>query len=587
MVKSKSWLGEKQTGRKIPHCVCKKRGHKDGHCIEWIRRRERRRNDQPTVQVGQDGSETPSPHLPRPHGTLWMYHGLVHGLAERVLEYVRRGELLRPGDRVGVAVSGGADSVGLLRLLLDLRRELGVVISVVHFNHKLRGAESDSDQDFVEQLAREYRLQLRSSSAEVREQAASQRISIETAARELRRNFFAKLLSGENNRSGEGCRSVLDRIATGHTLDDQAETVLMRVIRGTGGRGLSGIYPRVQIGESGGAIVRPLLGVRRRELEQYLREIGQEWREDATNRELKFTRNRVRHVVLPLLEKEFNPAIAEGLSELAEIERAEEECWENNAAAWTGVAVQWVAGAPAEKPQDRVQEEALPNGDASLGQRARNERCASVNRTWLLAEPLAMQRRLVKRIGEQAGVTLEFKHVEEILRFAAAEDSLAEKELALPKGWKLVGKGESLLFLAPTSDAPEQGGGAEGYQYRFTAPGSITVAEIGSRFEVSLVGQQMGGYHADDLLDFSLLSNPLTVRNWRAGDRFWPAHRKCEKKVKELLAELKMPQSERKMWPVILSGSEIVWMRGFPVGAKFRAGGNERDRVFVRELAQG
>ena len=520
----------------------------------------------------------------RPH-TIWMYHGLVHGLAERVLEYVRRAELLRPGDRVGVAVSGGADSVGLLRILLALRPELGAVISVVHFNHKLRGAESDSDQDFVEQLAREYKLQFRSSSADVRQHAAAERISIETAARELRRNCFAKLLAGENNAGGERCRSVLDRIATGHTLDDQAETVLMRVIRGTGGRGLSGIYPRVEIGASGGAIVRPLLGVRRRELEQYLGEIGQEWREDATNRELKFTRNRVRHNVLPLLEREFNPAIAEGLSELAEIERAEEEYWESNAAAWTGVAVQGVASAPEEKAQELVRENAVSNGDASLRQGARNERGASVNRTWLLAEPLAMRRRLVKRIGEQAGVALEFKHVEEILRFAAGNS--AGKELTLPKGWRLVRKEESLLFLAPASDAPEQEAGDEGYDYRFTAPGWITVAEIGSRFEVSLVGERMGGYHADDLLDFSLLSNPLTVRNWRAGDRFWPAHRKCEKKVKELLAELKMPQSERKMWPVILSGSEIVWLRGFPVGAKFRAAGNQRDRVLVRELAHG
>src|ERR1022692_1152149 len=138
---------------------------------------------------------------------------------------------------------------------------------------------------------------------------------------------------------------VLNKIANGHTLDDQAETVLMRVIRGTGLRGLGGIYPRIvagyQDGEGHGEIIRPLLGIRRRELEQYLADLKQPWREDSTNADSKFTRNRVRKLVLPLLEREFNPAVVESFAELAEIARDEEDYWDNEISGWLGTVVQW------------------------------------------------------------------------------------------------------------------------------------------------------------------------------------------------------------------------------------------------------
>ena len=339
-----------------------------------------------------------------------MYHVAVHELAERVLGHIRREELLRAGDRVGVAVSGGIDSVALLRLLLELRHELGIVLSVVHFNHQLRGAESDADQEFVAGLAREHGLEFYGAGGDVAQLAAEEGSGVEAAARELRYGFFRSMLgSGEDldevlplprptsaSTSGakaQGIRSsdrsagsaappqgnpqglkpeslippdgtteavpfpnffqpsvqarptILDKIVTGHTLDDQAETVLMRVIRGTGLRGLGGIYPRILVereDEDGhGEIVRPLLGVRRRELEQYLAELKQPWREDSTNADSKFTRNRVRRLVLPVLEREFNPAVLEGLSELAEIARDEEDYWENEISGWLGTVVQW------------------------------------------------------------------------------------------------------------------------------------------------------------------------------------------------------------------------------------------------------
>jgi tRNA(Ile)-lysidine synthase len=545
------------------------------------------------------------------------YHVPVHSLAERVLSHVRRQELLRAGDRVGLAVSGGIDSVALLRLVLELRHELGIVLSVVHFNHKLRGAESDADQVFVAGLAGEYALACHADSEDAAQHAAEEHISVETAARELRYGFFRHLLGEDRECDAQGPKPDLilgaapsepvayglDKIVTGHTLDDQAETVLMRMIRGAGLRGLGGIHPRIPVededGEVSGEIVRPLLAVRRRELQRYLADLGQTWREDSSNADERFTRNRLRKLVVPLLEKEFNPAVAENLAELAEIARAEQDYWENEVSGWLGTTVQW-----SEPEWARVRSGAdglvqiaefgiVPAGSTSLPSptsRAKNPRemghaginrlqskidharwlvmNASVSRMWFLGEPVAVQRRLVKAIGEHAGIPLEFKHVEEILR-VAAEDETAGKELSLPLGWKMVCEPEALLFLTPDLRQPAP---PRDYEYELPSFGELMVNETGSTIEVRRIPAGAGaGYNPEHLLDAESLPGSLRVRNWRAGDRFWPAHTKSPKKIKELLQERHVAQPERRLWPVLVSGDEIVWVRGFPPPTKLRA----------------
>jgi tRNA(Ile)-lysidine synthase len=208
---------------------------------------------------------------------------------------------------------------------------------------------------------------------------------------------------------------------------------------------------------------------------------------------------------------------------------------------------------------------------------------ASVSRAWLLTEPIAVQRRLVKAVGEHAGIPLEFKHIEEVLRFAAEEHG-AGKKLSLPLGWKVAREPASLVFLAP--DPRNQQRVAQDYEYELAVPGRAMVSETGTVIEaLRITGDpQSTAYNSQHLLDPELLPGPLKVRNWRPGDRFWPAHTKSLKKIKELLAERGVAQAERKLWPVVVSGDEIVWVRGFPAPAKLRAK-PEQEAVLIREAA--
>ena len=213
----------------------------------------------------------------------------------------------RPGLKIGVAVSGGADSIALLRMMSSASAKLGVVVSAVHFNHKLRGRASDTDQTFVAALAETLGVTLYIGRADVAGKAKQEKINLEDAARRARYGFFEQL-------TGQG---VVELVATAHTMDDQAETALAHILRGTGIGGLAGIHPVAE------HVVRPLLQFRREYLRRYLRAKKQLWREDATNRDNARTRARMRKKLLPLLEKEFNPMVVEHLAALSD--RAREQ----------------------------------------------------------------------------------------------------------------------------------------------------------------------------------------------------------------------------------------------------------------------
>lgn len=536
------------------------------------------------------GKKDMNPDVPVPAGAIpfRLYHVLVHPLAQRVLDHVRRLELLRPGDRVGVAVSGGADSVALLHLLLALRSEIGIVLSVIHFNHRLRGAESDEDERSVAGLARANQLELHVSGGDVAAAAAARRVGLETAAREMRYAFFREL----QEPAADGLRR-LDKVATGHTLDDQAETVLMRLIRGAGTRGLSGIYPAMELTDDGevvGEVVRPLLTVRHHELERFLRDGGLAWREDASNRDPRYTRNRVRQMLLPLLEREFNPAMAGVLSDLAEIAREEEDYWNNEVSGWIGTSIRWSEPdwrqpSGQREGQGLVQLQPLPpERQHRLEEPAPPAMNATVDLRWLRSEPLAVQRRAMKAVGDLAGFSLAFKHVEEILQFAA-DESNAGKELSLPLGWKVRREPETLTFLRP--DGRRQARISPDYEYALSLPGRVLVPEAGIMVEAVWInwGSEPARSSGDQLLDPALLDKQLTVRNWRPGDRFWPAHSKAPKKIKELLQERHITGPERRFWPVVASGDEIIWVRGFPASARWRPPTDAGEGILICELA--
>lgn len=317
-------------------------------------------------------------------------------MREKVLRYIREHGLMRAGDRVAVAVSGGADSVALLRVLLELQAELGIVLAVAHFNHSLR-EQAAADEAFVAELAQSLGLDFFGHREDVGDYAAGHKLSIEAAGRRLRHEWFTRL-AGEKR---------LDCIATAHTFDDQAETVLLKLLRGASTRGLAGIHPVLLMKKSAGAealktkwcahgapegaplprVIRPMLSVTRAEVEAHLASIGQSWREDETNLDRRFLRNRIRHDLLPLLEREYNPNLRTLLRDLAEVSRGDEEYW-------------------------------LPLVEQYVATHVRE---GQLNVSGIGELPLALQRRVVRGFAEQQGLTLDFDHVEDLRRCALGE----------------------------------------------------------------------------------------------------------------------------------------------------------------------
>jgi tRNA(Ile)-lysidine synthase len=486
---------------------------------------------------------------------------------------VRRYSMLRPGDVVGVAVSGGADSTALLLLLDELRDDLGITLKVLHLNHCLRGADSDGDEQFARGLAGARHLEFLSQQVDVAAEARRQHWNIEDAGRRFRYAFFEGLVE----------KKAVTRVAVAHTADDQAETLLARVLRGTGPRGLAAIHP------IRGAILRPLLETRRQALREYLRAKNQKWREDASNNDRTRDRARLRHDWMPHLERDFGPGVVERLAETSRIAAAEENFW----TAMINDRVATLAKRDAREIIIAVSDllGPLPTilGKATIEPGAR-------------ASSFALSQRIIVRLLEEAaGERGRFtsRHIESVTKLAA--EGASNQRVHLPQGLTVIRQFDRLCFLRPAAPAPShRRGPAEGsstvtgdlnvpaYEYDVKLPassgvgGQVWVCETQTWFRLKLIdapGMESETSNPGGVLDAELLRPPLILRNWRPGDAYRPRGRRSVRKLKEMFLRSRVPARDRLRWPVLTSAGRVAWVQGMPPAAEFAA--REKTRKYL------
>jgi tRNA(Ile)-lysidine synthase len=438
--------------------------------------------------------------------------------------------------RIGVAVSGGADSVFLLHAM----RELGLAVAVLHVNHGLRGEESDRDEEFVRLLALQFGLP-------VHVLAATVDIgNIEQEARLARYDFFDRQIAA----------GTCDAVATGHTLDDQAETVLYRFLRGAGTAGLSGIRPATASG-----IIRPLIELRREEIRRWLSERNIQWREDGSNQNTEFLRNRIRLQHLPELAASLNPSLPEVLASTAVWAQGEEDYWSAEL--------------------DRLEPLYLIEKPETI----------LISTKPYLELPVAVQRRLLRRAIERVRGSLraiDFQHVERIrammeTREGSGRIQLPDLDIYRSFDW---------LRLAPVGIDTRL---ERDFETPLVIPGRTELIERQLTIEMELVDNPSVYNGEVQALDWERCtglqsSQGLRLRNWRPGDQYQPQGRIATEKIKTLFQEYRVPLWERRTWPVISTDStnagqaeSIVWSRRFGVASQFAAGPESRKVLRIRE----
>ena len=429
------------------------------------------------------------------------------------------GGLVVPGDRVLAAVSGGPDSVALVALLLELREEMPLEIRLAHFNHRLRD-EAGEDERFVRDLARRLVLPLAAGSADVRSAAARRKLNLEEAGRDLRYRFLRRAAAAGG----------ASKIATGHTMTDQAETVLMRLMRGTGLAGLGGIAPLVAGPPC--PIIRPLLGIPGPELRAWLEVRGLPFREDASNRDLRFLRNRIRAELLPEMARNYEPRIVAHLARLADLAREDEALLQGFV--------------------EELLEEFI---------RRRGRELFLDLKTLPLRLP-ALARRVGREFLRQTAGGLRdisFEDVDALLGLRENKDLTIRRGLVLRRERGLVGLKREAARAGPFESA-------------WDGRGELDLAEAGfvARGSRRTTGLRRRSYRRNDRtgadLDADTLVFPLTVRSRRPGDLYRPFGAPGRKKLKEILRAKGIPASGRDRLPVFLSQGRIVWVPGLPVG---------------------
>ncbi|MBW2192259.1 MAG: tRNA lysidine(34) synthetase TilS [Deltaproteobacteria bacterium] len=438
-------------------------------------------------------------------------------------------QMFKPQDAVLVGVSGGPDSVTLLHVLAALAPRLSLRLGVAHLNHGLRPQTADTDAEFVSSLAKEMALPLFLEKADVQKYRKENRLSLEEAARHVRYAFFYR--TAQQNR--------FNKIALGHHADDNAELVLMNLMRGSGPLGMSGIPP---VREE--QIARTLIQLKKQEILDFLNAERLPYVSDPSNREARHLRNRIRHHLIPVLKTSYNPGIVETLNRMSSILRDETD--------W----IEEIVGSDLKKSILEEQDEAV-----------------AVSVKQLKRMHIAAQRRVFRKVvsrvkGDLKSVT--FSHINSVIGLLKSEST--GKRLDLPGRVSVRRKGDALLFSkekrALRDIDPNAGNqGVRPYEYEIEVPGSVYIKEITAHMAVSQIGPEDVSPFPDigpdtGFLDMDALRFPLVVRNFRPGDRFTPMGMTGSQKVKKYFTNNKVPAAQRSKCPVLLSRNKIVWVVG-------------------------
>ena len=430
--------------------------------------------------------------------------------------------MLVPGAKVLVAVSGGADSTALLFALFHLRSIYNLTLVVVHVNHQLRGEESERDALFVAQQAEHLALPFYQTRVDVQALQRGARMSLQQAARQLRYRYFHTL-----------CQTLgAARVALGHTADDQAETLLMRLLRGSGPAGLAGI-PAIRL-----PFIRPLIAVSRHTIHAYLQSENLPWVEDSSNTSPVYLRNRVRLDLLPKLQQ-YNPQVVRHLNELADMLRADHQVLEPQVDEWAARTCYW-------QGRHRVE-----------------LRCACFG-----TAPVALQRRLLRRLIEALSSSPEvvsFRHVEGLRQLIISEHY--GRRCVLP-GQMFAERQRETVLLWNMGRTP-----ALPCALTCAVPGEVDIFELNIRLTADIVDtpRLLGGMPPHKVfLDLDRIVCPLQVRFRQPGDRFHPLGAPGVKKLQDFFIDSKIPRAERPYVPLVISAREIAWVVGYRIAESLK-----------------
>ena len=456
-------------------------------------------------------------------------YGRENKILRTVARTIEENAMVRPGDSILVAVSGGADSVALVHILDALAPILAVRLAIAHLNHGLRLQESERDAEFVASLAHNLKLRLFLDKVDVHRYRKHHKLSLEEAARNVRYNFL--------NQTAE--KNDFNKIAVGHHLDDNAELVLMFLLRGSGPLGLSGMPPLRDA-----KIIRPLIDIRRSEILNYLAQKKLQYVSDSTNTNRSYLRNRIRHDLIPELASKYNPNIVETLNRLAGLTRSEEQ--------WMETVVEPILSSILMK---------------------RDTEAIYLSLKSLADVPLAARRRVLRKAIKQVKGNLRrvtFDHIDAIIRLAAKTP--AAGRIDLPDGIRAHCDHQSLILSKHKQPVRSSDRGVShmdqiSYEYTLNIPGAVYIKEAGAHIKltemnIEAVTDIRGAGQQVAFFDINKLKFPLVVRNFQPGDRFTPLGMTGTQKLKNFFINNKIPRVQRVLCPILISSGKIIWVAG-------------------------